>query len=97
MDVADVSRVLSAISQPTRYEILQILSKDIQAGGTGLAAGAIADQLGIQPATLSFHLKDMTLKGIITQRREGRSLIYTADLTTLISALEFVVEDICGG
>lgn len=97
MDIADVSRVLGAISQPTRYEILQILSKDAQSGGNGLAAGIIAERLGIQPATLSFHLKDMTLKGVITQRREGRSLIYAADLTALIGALEFVVEDICGG
>ncbi len=97
MDIGDVSNVLGAISQPTRYEILQLLSKDAQSGGNGLAAGIIAERLGIQPATLSFHLKDMTLKGILTKRREGRSLIYTADLSALIGVLEFVVEDICGG
>ena len=97
MDIEDVSRVLGAISQPTRYEIMQLLSKDAQAGGTGLSAGTIAERLGIQPATLSFHLKDMTLKGILVQRREGRSLIYTADMSALIGVLEFVVADICGG
>ncbi len=97
MDIEDVSRVLGALSQPTRYEIMQLLSKDAQTGGTGLAAGVIADRLGIQPATLSFHLKDMTLKGIISQRREGRNLIYTADMAALIGVLEFVVADICGG
>ncbi len=97
MDIEDVSRVLGAISQPTRYEIMQLLSKDAQEGGTGLAAGTIAERLGIQPATLSFHLKDMTLKGILVQRREGRHLIYTADMSALIGVLEFVVADICGG
>lgn len=97
MDSEDVSRVLGAISQPTRYEIMQLLSKDAQNGGHGMCAGAIAEKLGIQPATLSFHLKDMTLKGVLTQRREGRNLIYNAEMTTLIGALEFVVGDICGG
>lgn len=97
MDIDDVSRVLGALSQPTRYEIMQLLSKDVQAGGTGLPAGVIAERLGIQPATLSFHLKDMTLKGILSQRREGRNLIYTADMAALIGVLEFVVADICGG
>ncbi len=97
MQAEDITRILGAISQPTRYRIMNILGRDVGNGGNGLAAGAIAKQLGIQPATLSFHLKDMTLKGILTQRREGRNVIYTANLPVLLSVLEFVLADVCGG
>ncbi len=97
MDARDITHVLGAISQPTRYEIMHILGKDARDGGNGLAAGILAERLGVQPATLSFHLKDMTLKGILTQRREGRNIIYAANLPVLLSVLEFVLTDICGG
>ena len=97
MEPEEITRVLGAISQPTRYEIMQVLGKNAQMGGNGVTAGAISSALQIQPATLSFHLKDMTLKGVLSQRREGRNIVYSANLAVLISALEFVVEDICGG
>ena len=97
MDAQDISHMLGAISQPTRYEIMHILGKDARDGGNGLAAGVLAEQLGVQPATLSFHLKDMNLKGILSQRREGRNIIYSANLPALLGVLEFVLSDICGG
>lgn len=65
----------AALSQETRLDIFRLL---VQSGPEGRAAGAIADRLGVAPATLSFHLSQLTNGGLIEQRRESRFLIYSA-------------------
>ena len=63
----------------------------------GLAAGEIAEALGVAPATLSFHLKDLTHAGLIVQRREGRSLIYKANLSAMLGLTAYLLDDCCQG
>ena len=72
MDTQDTVNALSALAQESRLEILHYL---VEAGEPGRAAGQIADDLGIPPATLSFHLKTLRQAGLIGYRRQGRSLI----------------------
>lgn len=98
MTVAETSLILSAIAQPTRLEILRLVAPYSRGeGATGLAAGEIARALGLAPATLSFHLKDMTYKGLLVQTRHGRSVHYRADLDELLRTLDFLVTEVCGG
>ena len=66
-------------------------------GGHGLPAGDIGRALGIPPATLSFHLKDMTYKGLLSQSRLGRSIYYRADIEALLDTLDYLVGEVCGG
>ena len=65
---------LSAISQETRLDLFRLL---VTIGPEGLPAGVIAERLGVQPSSLSFHLAQLTHAGLITQRRLSRQLIYS--------------------
>ncbi|PWC53802.1 winged helix-turn-helix domain-containing protein [Azospirillum sp. TSO22-1] len=93
MDKKDVLSSLAALSQETRLDIFRLL---VQAGPEGRSAGAIADALGVAPATLSFHLSNLTHAGLIVQRRASRSLIYTADFDRMNALLGFLAENCCG-
>ena len=96
MDVRSVTNVLSATGQPTRLEILKCVAPYSRGKQPdGLSAGEIAGRLKLAPATLAFHLKDMTFKGLLIRERRGRSVFYRADLTMLLQVLDFMVTEIC--
>ena len=90
----DAISVLAALAQETRLDIFRLL---VRAGNEGLAAGAIGDALSIPAATLSFHLKELKNAGTVSCRREGRSLIYSADFKTMNALLGFLTENCCQG
>lgn len=69
----------------------------VQAGPQGSSAGDIASALDIAPSSLSFHLAHMTRAGLIAQRRESRSLIYSADFEQMYSLIGFLTDKCCGG
>ena len=89
-----VVRALSALAQEHRLALFRLL---VQAGPQGLAAGAIAEALGVPASSLSFHLAQLTAVGLIAQRRDGRSLIYTADYGAMNALVGFLMENCCGG
>ena len=93
MEKKDVLSALSALSQETRLDIFRLL---IQAGPEGCAAGVIAERLGVPPNTLSFHLAQLNHAGLIVQRRESRSIIYSADYGRMNSLMGFLMENCCG-
>jgi ArsR family transcriptional regulator, arsenate/arsenite/antimonite-responsive transcriptional repressor len=93
LDRKDVLGALAALSQETRLEIFRLL---VQAGPEGRAAGAIAEALGVAPATLSFHLAALTNAGLLDQRRESRSLIYSANYDRMNGVIAFLTENCCG-
>ncbi|MEG9861610.1 MAG: metalloregulator ArsR/SmtB family transcription factor [Parvularculales bacterium] len=99
MEMKNALVILSALSQETRLAAFRALVSAYSPDGTGsgLAAGNLAQLLDVPSATLSFHLKDMTNAGLITVRREGRSLIYEANLTCMNDLVEWLLEDCCGG
>lgn len=75
--LAFATLAFAALAQPTRLEILRLL---VQAGPEGLAAGAIADRLGVVSSTLSHHLAQLERAGLARARRQGRFVYYSADL-----------------
>ena len=94
MENKDTIRILSDLAQETRLDIFRLL---VRAGNKGSAAGAIGQALDIPAATLSFHLKELKHAGIVSCRREGRSLIYSANFETMEALLEFLTENCCQG
>ncbi|MEJ0027388.1 MAG: helix-turn-helix domain-containing protein [Rhizomicrobium sp.] len=94
MESDDALAKLSALAQDTRLAIFRRL---VRAGPAGESAGAIAEALSTPAPTLSFHLKELERAGLIVQRRESRSLIYTAHFDGMRSLLAFLMEDCCGG
>ncbi|WP_293646526.1 ArsR/SmtB family transcription factor [Sphingopyxis sp. RIFCSPHIGHO2_12_FULL_65_19] len=89
-----VIRALGALAQEHRLALFRLL---VQAGPEGLAAGAIAEALGVPASSLSFHLAQLTNAGLIAQRRDGRSLIYSADYAAMNALVGFLMENCCGG
>ena len=85
---------LASLAQEHRLALFRLL---VQAGPDGLAAGALADALGIPNSSLSFHLAHLNRARLIEQRREGRSLIYTANYDAMNALVGFLTENCCGG
>ncbi len=94
MDVELALEALSALSNETRLWVFRLL---VQAGTGGLAAGEIADALGSRQNTMSSHLKILASAELLTQRREGRSIIYGANYDTVRRLVLFLMEDCCAG
>jgi ArsR family transcriptional regulator, arsenate/arsenite/antimonite-responsive transcriptional repressor len=94
MKSEDALAGLSALAQETRLAIFRRL---VRAGPAGESAGQIAEALGTPAPTLSFHLKELERAGLISQRRESRSLIYAARYDGMRELLAFLMEDCCAG
>ncbi|MBB5502501.1 helix-turn-helix transcriptional regulator [Paraburkholderia sp. MM5384-R2] len=94
MDTINAVRALGALAHESRLAIFRQL---VVAGPEGMAAGEIAQQLGISPSGLSFHLKDLTHAGLVSPRQEGRFVIYTANFDAMTSLIGFLTENCCSG
>lgn len=93
MKKSEAIAALAALAQETRLDIYRLL---VQAGEDGLAAGKIAEELGLPSATLAFHLKELKYAGLVTFTREGRSLIYAAIYPAMNALLAYLTENCCG-
>lgn len=85
---------LSALAHEGRLRIFRLL---VQAGVMGLPAGEIARRLDVLPNSLSANLSVLAHAGLARARRQGRSIIYTAEYDRMRGLLAFLVEDCCGG
>jgi len=94
MKIKEAVAALSALAQESRLEVFRLL---VPLGEEGLAAGEIAEQLTITPATLTFHLKELCHAGLVESRREGRSILYALRPDGIRDLMEFLSEDCCQG
>lgn len=92
MDIQQAIILFDALSQETRLEAFRLL---VKAGPDGLAAGIISASLGTPHNTMSFHLNHLTNAGIISSRKNGRSIIYTANFDVTRDLIGFMVKDCC--
>lgn len=90
----EVVAALAALAQEHRLAAFRLL---VEAGPDGVSAGDLADGLGIPRSSLSFHLNQLMQAGLILQRRESRSLIYSADFTAMAALVGFLTENCCRG
>ena len=94
MDTTTAVTALEALAQQSRLGIFRLL---VEAGPAGLPAGGIAEHMTLPAATLSFHLAQLKRAGLIACRRDGRSLIYTADFPAMNALVQFLTDNCCGG
>jgi ArsR family transcriptional regulator len=85
---------LAALAQETRLAIFRLL---VQKGPEGFCAGDIQSRLGLAPATLSFHLKELTNAGLLTSRQDGRFIYYAPDFKIMNGLIDYLTEHCCGG
>lgn len=94
MKKTDVVSALAALAQDNRLDVFRLL---VQAGPDGMPAGAVAEALGLAPNTLTFHFDRLRTAGLVTARREGRSIIYAAQFARMNALIAFLTENCCGG
>jgi ArsR family transcriptional regulator len=87
-------RSLVALAQVQRLRAFRAL---VVAGAEGLTPGAMAEQLGVAPSALSFHLKELTHAGLIASEPRGRNLIYRANFDQMNALLGYLTEHCCQG
>lgn len=94
MKLDDAASRLEALGNPTRLRIYRML---VRAGEPGLAVGKLQSRLSIAASTLSHHLKTLIMVGLITQERDGTTLICRANYQVMRGLLEFLVAECCTG
>ena len=88
------TEALAALAQESRLDVFRLL---VQAGAEGIPAGRIGERLGLPSATLSFHLNQLRQAGLVSFRREGRSLIYKAAYGAMNGLVAYLTENCCRG
>ena len=94
MKAGNAVEALGALAQEHRLALFRLL---VQAGDNGMAAGAIADALGVPNSSLSFHLAQLRNAGLILQERQHRSLIYRANYPAMTALVAYLMENCCAG
>jgi DNA-binding transcriptional ArsR family regulator len=94
MNTQSAVLLLSSIAQEARLDIFRLL---VQAGSDGLAAGVIGEKLQIPPSTLSFHLKELSISGLIKSRQVSRFIYYSANYEEMNGLLAYLTENCCAG
>jgi DNA-binding transcriptional ArsR family regulator len=85
---------LAALAQDNRLDVFRLL---VQTGPKGMAAGEVADALGIAPNTLTFHFDRLRTAGLVSVHRLGLSMIYTARYETMNALLGYLTDNCCRG
>jgi ArsR family transcriptional regulator, arsenate/arsenite/antimonite-responsive transcriptional repressor len=83
---------LASLAQDSRLAVFRLL---VQRGPGGLAAGDIAAKLKVPPATLSFHLKELSNAGLLKSRQEGRFIYYAPDFKAMRALIDYLTENCC--
>jgi DNA-binding transcriptional ArsR family regulator len=94
MESSDAADTLSALAHEGRLAVFRLL---VKAGKQGLAAGDIARAVEAPPSSLSANLNVLSHAGLVRARRDGRSIIYTADYGRMTAVIAFLIEDCCNG
>jgi ArsR family transcriptional regulator, arsenate/arsenite/antimonite-responsive transcriptional repressor len=94
MEKSNAVAALAALAQDNRLDVYRLL---VQAGPDGLPAGQVAAALRLAPNTLTFHFDRLRAAGLVSVRREGRSMIYAAEYATMNELLGYLTENCCAG
>ena len=94
METSLAVTALAALAQEHRLAVFRLL---VQAGPDGMPAGQVAEALHLAPNTLTFHFDRLRIAGLVTQRRDGRSVIYAAQFDRMNALLGFLTENCCAG
>lgn len=94
MEQSSAITALSALAHPARLEAFRLL---VRAGPDGMAAGDIARETGSLANTLSANLNILSVAGLVSSQRHGRSIVYSANYERMRGLIAFLMEDCCSG
>src|SRR5689334_20009494 len=94
MEKTTAVAALAALAQENRLDVFRLL---VEAGPEGMPAGEVAAALDLAPNTLTFHFDRLRVAGLVSVRRDGRSMIYAARYDTMNALLAYLTKNCCGG
>ena len=94
MKKSNAVAALAALAQESRLDVYRLL---VEAGPDGLPAGQVAAAVKLAPNTLTFHFDRLREAGLVSVRRNGRSMIYAARYDTMNDLLGYLTENCCKG
>jgi ArsR family transcriptional regulator, arsenate/arsenite/antimonite-responsive transcriptional repressor len=94
MEKSNAVAALAALAQDNRLDVFRLL---VEAGPQGMPAGQVAAALKLAPNTLTFHFDRLRGAGLVSVRRDGRSMIYAARYHTMNELLGYLTENCCQG
>jgi ArsR family transcriptional regulator len=94
MKKPDALAALAALAQDNRLDVFRLL---VEAGPDGMSAGSVASALKLAPSALTFHFDRLRDAGLVTVRRDGRSMIYAARFDTMNALVGYLTENCCRG
>jgi ArsR family transcriptional regulator, arsenate/arsenite/antimonite-responsive transcriptional repressor len=83
---------LAALAQASRLAVYRLL---VQRGPAGYSAGEIGEQLAIPGPTLSFHLKELAVAGLVTARKDGRFIYYSPNFERMHALVGYLTDNCC--
>ncbi len=92
MKLIDAAAELEALGNPTRLQVFRIL---VRAGENGLPVGRLQQKVGAAASTLSHHLQKLVQVGLVTQERQGTTLICRASFIGMQALVDFLVDECC--
>jgi ArsR family transcriptional regulator len=94
METKSAVTALAALAQETRLSVFRLL---VETGPEGMSVGSIGEKLRVAPATLSFHLKELSHAGLVVSRQESRFIYYMADFAQMAALMTFLTQNCCRG
>jgi DNA-binding transcriptional ArsR family regulator len=94
MNSSEAVDALAALAQPVRLQIFRCL---VVAGPDGMTPSALVEAIAVPATGLSFHLKELTRAGLVSQERQGRNLVYRAAFKKMTALLSYLTENCCQG
>ena len=94
MNKRDALAALAALARENRLDVFRLL---VEAGPEGMPAGSVATALALAPNTLTFHFDRLREAGLISVRRDGRSMVYTARFEAMNALVGYLTDQCCQG
>lgn len=93
LPVEIAASAFAALGSEQRLDVLRHL---VRSGPDGLSIGALGQKCGITGSTLTHHMKILTSAGLVTQVKQGRSIICAAVEYGVMEALsDYLLQECC--
>jgi DNA-binding transcriptional ArsR family regulator len=92
MKLEIAARQLESLGSPVRLKIYRAL---VRAGDDGLACGVLQDKVGLAASTLSHHIRHLREAGLVSQERQGTTLICRTNYPAMNRLVGYLVDECC--
>jgi DNA-binding transcriptional ArsR family regulator len=92
MKLEIAARQLESLGSPVRLKIYRAL---VRAGHGGLSCGVLQEKVGLAASTLSHHIRHLREAGLVSQERQGTTLICRTNYSAMDKLVGYLVDECC--